>query len=57
MILEIYDNESRPFNDEYDAVVTADFVDKESLPVGSQIVNPEAVTSAGVVKFYQLNIR
>ena len=57
LTLELYDNEGRLFNDDNDAVCIAEFVDKEALPAGSQIVNPEAVTTSGVVKFSQLNIR
>ena len=57
LTLFIYDNEGRLFSDENEAVCTIELVDKWKLPQGSQIVNPEAVSSSGQFIFNQLNIR
>ena len=45
------------FEDEQDAICLIEFVDKNNLPSGSQIVNPESIAQNGTVKFNQLNIR
>ena len=45
LTVEIYDNEDRLFNDENDVACTVEFVDKEELPAGSQIANPEAIAN------------
>ena len=45
------------FEDEQDATVSVEFVDKDALDTGTQIVNPETVSVNGILRFSALNIR